>query len=622
MSALAEALTGALRQVELELAADEARQVELTEAEAYARDPIGWINAFVWIATKFAGQRNRVKPARMGLFPDQVQTIAAWIDLPHLEATGELVFRNVVIEKSRQIGETWLFAAVIAWALHYHAVQLLAIHQKGAEIANRGPTIKSLFGRIKYIDERLDRGRLRLAHLTFKPFSGGDPASVTNDHLGSAIYGESRRDDPGRGGTYDAILVDEAAYVQHGEAVYAAIDEACPNGKALLSTPKGSDNFHARIADEEPDGWRYLRLHWSNHPIYGEGVHVAAIPPTDGKPGRYGPQRTKDEGIAARACALCAGTIRGERWSSRTPTAHRFPSISTQTGVTARLASPWYDRAVVGKTIEQVASELDIDREKSLTARVYDEFDTTIHVAHGPDGREAVIPYDPTLPLELAFDYGLDCTSVVVCQDHPLEYRIIGEVEITDRPGETPTPDNVARALLEELSALGVAGRELDPRWSRMIYAIGDVSGEGRSLDTGRPLISAYRAQGFDIGSPPRRLVRLASTSIVCVKELLLGNPKPVRWSARCQVGIRHMRHNRWPTDQAGNRRIGATVPLDDEHNHYCRALAYLIVTKFPPQTDTSGGRPDPWSDADDYASKRWGSLVDEAEPVAYDSTG
>ena len=614
MSALAAVVADALREVELEVAQLEARSIELTEAERWARDPVGWINQFVWIASKFAGPRGRVRTVKMTLFPDQERTAAGWFDLPHLEQTGELVFRNVGIEKSRQIGETWAFAAMICWALHYHAVQLLAIHQKGAEISNRGPTIKSLFGRVRYIDERLDRKLVPgLGRLIFRPFAGGDPASIVNEHSGASIHGEPRRDDPGRGGTFDGILVDEAAFIEHGEAVYAAIDEACPNGKALLSTVNGSDNFHARLCDEEPEGWTYLRLHWSTHPVYSEGLHVAAVAPHDGQRGYPSDQPTAEMRAAAFACELCAGTVAGLTWNSRAPRAHRFPG---------RLASPHYDRAVVGKTAEQVASELDIDRERSLKARVFDEFASELHIARDPDGTELDIGYDDALPLELAWDYGLDVTSVVIAQDHPLEYRVIGEVELVDQPGETPTPENVCRAVVEELRALGVPAEFLTANWTRRIYARGDPAGDSRSLDTGRPLTSAYRREGFEIGKPPSSLTRTVEPSLRAVKRLLLGVPKPLKVSARCQRFARHMRHNRWPTDALGNRRLTATVPLDDEHNHMMRAFAYLVVSKFPPTSEAKGERSgDPW-DEESSISKTYGSLLDDSEPLGYDSRG
>lgn len=570
MTSIADAVQGALRQIELEVAQDEARKIELSATEAWARDPGGWINAHVWIASKFAGKRRSVKPMRMILYPDQERTVDAWIDLELLRETGELVFRNVVIEKSRQIGETWLFAALLCWALHYHAATGLAMHQRAAEIADRGWSVKSLFGKIRYIDRRLDRNVVPgLGRLVYHPFST-DPAKVVNETNGHVLHGECQRDDPGRGGTFDYALVDEAPFVRHGEAVHAALDEAVEDGIAALGTVNGSDNFHARLADDQPEGWRYLRLHWSGHPVYSVGLHVAAIAPTSTLAGRHARQPTQPMADAANACDLCRGTIRGDRWQARAPRAHRFPG---------RLVSPYYDRAVVGKTQEAVAAELDIDREGSLRARVFDEFSSEVHVHRDAGGREAPIRFDPLLPLELGFDYGLDCTSVVICQDAPTEYRIIGEVELVDRPGETPTPPEVARHLRIELEELGVPLHLLEPSWTRRIYARGDPAGDARSLSTGQPLTAEYRREGFNIAPPPRHLTSTVAPSIQAVKMLLLGSPKPLKVSSRCQRWIRHMAHNRWPVNSLGVRRPGATLPVDDEHNHMCLVAGTMVST-------------------------------------------
>jgi hypothetical protein len=70
------------------------------------------------------------------------------------------------------------------------------------------------------------------------------------------------------------------------------------------------------------------------------------------------------------------------------------------------------------------------------------------------------------------------------------------------------------------------------------------------------------------------------------------------------------MRHNRWPTDALGNRRLSATVPLDDEHNHMMRAFAYLVVAKFPPTPPPMAARADPWDErGEDYVDETYGSL-------------
>lgn len=553
---LADVVAGARRDLELQWARDEQRDLELTQAEKWARDPLCWIDEHAWIASKFdeSGNRVRVRPLKMRLFPDQQRTIREWIDLDQLARTGELRFGNVLVEKSRQIGETWALAAVVTWLLHYHRTRGLFMHTRAAEVADRGWTIDSFFGRVKYIDQRLDRARIPgLRELTFRPFST-DPALIAHLPTGAMVRGECQRDDPGRGSTFDWAIVDEAAHVQHGEAVHAAIDDACPTGKVYLSTPEGDDNVHARLCDQKPKGYTYLRLHWANHPVYGRGAHVAGDDPD---------------------CHLCAGTQAGLGWDPADPKAHRYPG---------RVTSPWYDQAVIGKTDEQVAQELDIDRERALTARVYPEFSTPVHVV--AEGIE--IELDdlgrPAIPFELAFDFGLDATSVPVLQNAPGEVRVIGLLEMGDLFGTTATPERVAEQLRLLLQELGMSYIETTPDFTRHLRAVGDPSGQYRQEGTARPLVSQYRRQGFNIQRPPARLTKRVDLSVIAVKRMLAGTPKPLRiCGQRAPEMAAHFRNNVWPTNQQGHRQLGVTQPLDNVHNHACRAVAYWTLATFPP---------------------------------------
>jgi hypothetical protein len=560
VTGLAEIVAGARRELEISLAAEEERAFELTAAERYARDPLAWIaETPIWVASKFAAG-GRSRPMRFAPFPGQVQTLTAWVDLAALSRGNELRFRNVLIEKSRQIGETWGLAVMLAWILHYRpGAMLLCLHKRSAEIDDGGErgTVKSIFGKVRYIDSRLGsptglvdpaaRAQVPgLGKLVFRPFSR-EPAKIENTLNGSTVYGEGQTDNPGRGDTYDAVLGDEFAFVEHGEKVHAALDEACPDGKLYLSTVNGDSNAHARLCDERPQGYEYLRLHWSEHPIYGEGLHIAG---------------------ELEGCALCAGTRAGVVWDSERPRAHRYPG---------RLTSPWYDSRVIGKTDEQVANELDIDRERALSGRVYGEFSSDVHVV------EAGIAYDEALEAktELAWDFGLDATSIVVCQDAPATYNVIGILEMGDLFGTTATPELVSAALRAYLVELGMAPERTTPEWTRHLYGVGDPAGAARDLATNRPLFADYRKQGFLIRKPPPRLTRTVDPSIRAVKRLLLGRPKPLRvCGVNAEAFARHMRNNVWPTDALG-RRSGTRPDDRGEHNHACRAFAYLALAKW-----------------------------------------
>jgi hypothetical protein len=585
-SPLAEAARQATRELELEWKTEEEREFALTEAERYARDPFRLLDeGKVWIWSKFDKRVVRFDP-----FPSQRELIESWIDCEHLAKTGQLRFRNVADDKSRQMGETWGSAYCLLWALHFHTVSLFAHHYRSAEVDDGGErnTWKSLFGKVRYMDRRLGspaglvnpsaRAKVPgLGQLAFRPYSR-EPAKIENTTRDSVCYGGEQSTDPGRGGSFDGVLIDEAAFVPWGEKVHSALDEACPTGKLYLSTPNGDDNVHARIIDERPAGWRVLRHHWSEHPVYRLGLHVAGV--------EAGKQPTREMSRNALGCELCEGNRRDLGWDPAAPLAHRFPG---------RLTSPWYDERVIGKTEEQVAQELDIDRERALRGRVYSEFQSELHVIE--DG----IPFDPALELELGFDYGLDSTAILVFQDAPSELRVLALLERGDMFGTTATPEENAAALRVLLAAIGVEERLTTPFWTRKLYAIGDPAGDARDLATGRPWVEAYRKQGFSPQPPPSRYTRSVEISIAAVKRLLLGTPKPIRiCGVRAARLAEALRNNRWPTDQLGRRRPGSTRPLDDKHNHPCRALAYYAVTKFPPpleRDEADGIESDPDAD-------------------------
>ncbi len=550
MSSLADAFAAARRQHQLEVARQEQRDVELTLQERYARDPFGWINDFVVVASFLAGDthdRQRIRAVRMRLFPQQEETIAEWIDLGLLADSGQLRFRNLVIDKSRQIGETVGLCAALTWLIHHHRVVGLCMHVKLPKIDDGGRTStwESMFGKVRYIDQRLPRDRLSyLGQLSFRR----NPSLLEVPATGSVVHGKGQDDDPGRGDSFDFAIVDEAARVEHGELVHQSLAAACPDGKVYLSTPEGSNNMHARIADTKPAGWRYLRLHWSEHPVYSIGAHVAGQDP---------------------GCELCAGNRAGVRWEASEPRAHRYPG---------KLTSPWYDREIADKTNQQVASEYDIDRAGSLPGRVFDEYDPAVHVVN--DG----IPWSPDLPVELAIDYGLDTTSVIVLQNAIDEVRAIGLLEMGTQHGTSGVPEHVCDELRRYLVELGIPEKDTRPEFSRAWRCVGDPAGHDKQQATGRSLAAQYRRQGFNIGRFPRRLNTIQVTTD-CVRRLLLGTPKRLRICGvnAAELG-NHLAQNKWKTDRVGGIRFGRAQDLDDDiHNHACRSLAYWATATFPP---------------------------------------
>jgi hypothetical protein len=523
------------------------------QAERYRLDP--------WAACEDGYVRvldlETQMPARFTPNQAQIEMVEAWIDLDHLRKTAdsgdpEVRLRNVHEEKSRQFGATTGLSYGMLWLIQHHDVRLLVINVNGDEVddGGRASTYDSIFGKIRFMAEHVVVGppdgieTFWPEHLRPGRFLSWrrNPSAIRN-RLRPTTYirGAKATPDPGRGRRYNGALVDEAARLPWGESVQAAITRAIPDGRFYNSTPHGKGNAYYRIRETRPANYIFLRHHWSEHPLYGEGKHVAGSQPHE--------------------CPLCAGLARGEKWDPSNPVAHRYPG---------RLTSPWYDDAIIDLTDEQVAAELEIDYEGSLTARVFPEFSADRHA-------DDDVTYDKSLRVEFGIDYGwgASATWVNIYQRAPGELRQIGEVVAMQS-----TPEQVVAEVQEELAELGMTLLETEARFLRGLRVWGDPAGDAR-LATGGTLAGEYRKLGFNPQPAPNSI----ATTINAVKRLLIGQPVRFRVSSRCVKTIRAFEQNRWPTDRTGAIRQDATEPVNDVHNDGMRATAYYVAATFPPPT-------------------------------------
>lgn len=507
------------------------------DADIYRLDPLSHLDAgHVQI-------RDTVtkRPVIFTPYDHEVELIDSWVKVQGEGDEAVLRWFNVHTEKSRAMGITWTCAWVFLWALMYWPVSLLAQHVDLGRIDDGGndSTHESLFGKIRFM-AKAETWPEWMRPIDTLHFRQNPEHIITNRLNGAYLVGRGREDDPARGGQYDAYLGDEFARIEHAEQVQESLVSACPTGRHYNSTPFGEDNEYYELKKAKSAELIYLHFHWSIHPVYSEGLHVAGEDPE---------------------CELCANNRKKIPWSAEHPISHRYPG---------KLTSPWYDTMVLRLLVdESIAQELDISYSRALSARVYREFSDEIHVLDH-------IAYTDALPIELSIDYGWSpsSTSIGIWQDAPDSLRKIGELEVFEH-----TPEDVVAALKLTLLELGVPETELGPQFTRQWLAIGDPSGEAAELGTGESLVVQYRKQGLEITSERYGVFE----TIIAYKRLLLGSPKPVRYSGdTCEATIKHLNNNRWPTDRHGKRKIGATAPLNDQHNHMTRADAYYISTKYP----------------------------------------
>lgn len=70
--------------------------------------------------------------------------------------------------------------------------------------------------------------------------------SISRSDSSGSINGESASPDAGRGGTYNAVFLDEMAFMQDAAAINKACASATPC-RIINSTPNGEGNEYARM---------------------------------------------------------------------------------------------------------------------------------------------------------------------------------------------------------------------------------------------------------------------------------------------------------------------------------------------------------------------------------------
>ena len=234
----------------LETAAD-SREAQRNIWLACSRDLLFYINAFVWTydPRKIADGQSPKLPFITWPYQDD-----AFLALS--ESIGKT---DVLIEKSRDMGASWICLTLFEWCWHFRDLQsFLMVSRKEGLVDGTGD---SLFSHVDFIHKNIPtwlmpeirRNKLKLLNLT----------------NGSKIEGESTTDNIGRGGRRTAMLIDEFAAFENGGYDVLSATADTTNSRIFNSTPAGTANaFYA----QRQAGTPRMRFHWSQHPEKAAGL--------------------------------------------------------------------------------------------------------------------------------------------------------------------------------------------------------------------------------------------------------------------------------------------------------------------------------------------------------------
>lgn len=220
--------------------------------ELCRRDIIFYINTFVW-------QYNPKKPGRKKAGPFIAWQFQADAILQILKCVHE--GRDLVIEKSREMGATWFCLIVMEWLWHFHPLNAILCISRNSDLVE-SPRPDSLFWKIDFI--------LRYQPDWLLPKMTRQKMYFGNDDNESKITGEASTGKAGVGGRATIMFIDEFSQITEDyEVLHRTSDTA--DCRIFNGTHLGLDTAFYSLT-RRPD-MRKLQLHWSQHPAKKRGLY-------------------------------------------------------------------------------------------------------------------------------------------------------------------------------------------------------------------------------------------------------------------------------------------------------------------------------------------------------------
>jgi phage terminase large subunit len=170
-----------------------------------------------WLDTydpRNAGKGEKLAIMPFIMFPRQRELVEFLFAMIEQDANG-------LIEKSRDMGATWIAAAVSVWFWRFRKGASIGWGSRKADLVDRIGEMDSIFEKIRFLIRSIP---VFLLPVGFDPSAHMSYMKIVNEGNVSAISGESG-DDIGRGGRKLFYLKDESAHYIHPEAIEASLSE-------------------------------------------------------------------------------------------------------------------------------------------------------------------------------------------------------------------------------------------------------------------------------------------------------------------------------------------------------------------------------------------------------------
>lgn len=324
-------------------------------------DPIFFFNYFAWTDDP----RLPVGQQEIPFILYQFQILIIHWLIENIESTMGTIERvNLLIEKSRDMGISWLVYVFILWWWRFKNGKFMITSMTEADVDVRG-SMDTPFEKLRWSlgwwpDWLLPSG--------FK-WGDHDKHMALINPKGGHIVGKAGTKKVGRGGRNLMTIFDEFPHMENDEIAWKA-SAGSTNVRLAIGTPNGPAGKHYRLATgKDTETVNKLRIHWKEHPLKRIGFGHDE----DGKPTSY-----------------------------------------------------WYRKQVATLDRETVAAELDIDYNASVKGIVFHDY-KDMH-RYGKKANKQNLRPDPTKPLLWVLDPGLTFGALLMQRDKYNRLLVFREV--------------------------------------------------------------------------------------------------------------------------------------------------------------------------------------------------
>lgn len=199
--------------------------------EFYKEHPVEFIEDWAMTFDPRLVERGLSATMPFVLFPKQVEFIE-WL---HKRWKSR---EDAVVEKSRDVGASWLCVAFAVWMWTFHAGAVIGFGSRKEQYVDDLNNPNALFWKARNLIDYLPP---EFQPKGWNPKKDAPYMKVLNPENGSTILGEAG-DNIGRGGRTSIYFIDESAFLERADVVDAALSQTS-NCKVHVSTPNGSGNM-------------------------------------------------------------------------------------------------------------------------------------------------------------------------------------------------------------------------------------------------------------------------------------------------------------------------------------------------------------------------------------------